>query len=59
MKPSKTSTGQKISREDFVRDPGAAVRAASSSGRVIIVDANGRTKAVITVPQSALPIPKL
>jgi nucleoside-triphosphatase THEP1 len=44
--------------DDLLRDPAATMRRALSCGRVVIVDALGKTRAVITVPQDTLRVPK-
>ncbi|MBK6515252.1 MAG: hypothetical protein IPM79_36165 [Polyangiaceae bacterium] len=49
----------KVQRDEFLRDPAAVMRRALTSGRVEIVDAAGERRAVITVPQDTLRVPKL
>lgn len=43
-----------IDRSEFINDPGKAFRLAGESGRVVIVSADGKARAVLSVPQTEL-----
>ena len=44
------AASQTVRREDFVRDPVAVLRQAKANGPIEITDAQGRVRAVISVP---------
>lgn len=45
---------QTIDRRDFIRDPEQAFRLADEGGRVMIVSADGKARAVLSVPRTEL-----
>ena len=52
----KPQPGRTVTHADFRRDPGAAVRQAIDTGRVVITDASGKPVVIITAPLDQLEV---
>jgi hypothetical protein len=52
----KPEAGRSVKQEDFRRDPGAAVRQAIDTGRVVITDASGTPVVIISAPTERLDV---
>jgi hypothetical protein len=52
----KREAGGTVQQDEFRRDPGAAVRQAIDTGRVVITDASGEPVVIISVPLDRLEV---